>query len=41
VLFFCSLYPLLLEATKDYLSKANEQLKETMEKATNQDQQAT
>ena len=40
VLFFCSLYPLLLEATKDYLSKANEQLKETMEKATNQDQQA-
>ena len=41
VLFFCNLYPNLLEATKDYLNKANNQLKETMEKVENLNQQAT
>lgn len=40
VLFFCNLYPLLLEATEDYLKQASNQLKETMEKVENLNQQA-
>lgn len=40
VLFFCNLYPLLLEGIEDYLKQANTMLKETIEKAINQNQQA-
>jgi len=40
VLFFCNLYPLLLEGIEDYLKLANTMLSETMERAIKENQQA-